>query len=349
MMDELISADSIFSIFPETGESSRQKMLCLLAGPFEYLFGLNRLKSIYKSLSSQDDLRMFMRQGLGALNINPVFKPQDKMKIPSSGPCVVISNHPFGMIEGIILTELLLSIRPDVKIMANFLLGRIPQLRNHIIQVDPFEGSDSTGFNIRPVREALRWVKQGGLLIVFPAGEVSQYKISRREVTDPDWKKSVTTIIRHAKPSIVPIFFQGQNSVLFQIAGFLNSRLRTMLLVRELLKQQGKQINFKIGNPISYQKISHYKDDDQLLNYLRWRTYIIGHIHSKNRILKVPAIISAVKAKCKRPPVGQQSVEVYRQEIENFPLNRRLLKVDLFLYGRHRRTRYLASSGKSAA
>ena len=325
-MDELVSADSIFSIFPERGKSSRQKMLFLLAGPFEYLFGLNRLKSIYKSLSSQNDLRMFMRQGLSALNINPVFKPQDKMKIPSSGPCVVISNHPFGMIEGIILTDLLLSIRPDVKIMANFLLGRIPQLRNLIIKVDPFEGSDSASFNIRPVREALRWVKQGGLLIVFPAGEVSQYKISRREVTDPDWKNSVTTIIRHAKPSIVPIFFLGQNSVQFQIAGLLHPHLRTMLLVRELLKQQGKQINFKIGNPISYQKISHYSDDAQLVDYLRWRTYIIGHLHSQSRILKLPAIISSIKAKCYRPPVGQQSVEVYRQEIEKLPPEQKIVK-----------------------
>jgi putative hemolysin len=98
---------------------------------------------LYQKVERLSDPGTFFRQSLAELNISLVFNPRDKFKIPSKGPCVVISNHPFGALEGIILAEMLLGIRSDIKIMGNFLLARIPQLRGLMISVDPFEGKNS--------------------------------------------------------------------------------------------------------------------------------------------------------------------------------------------------------------
>ncbi len=324
-MDTLNNAEAVFSIRSDADEkpSIWRKALSFLMGPIGTLTGLKRLQKKYQHIERHKEPEKFMRASLAELGITPVIDPHDKYKIPKSGACVVISNHPFGIIEGIILAEMALSIRPDVKIMANYILEQIPQMRSIMISVDPFEGKNSVKKNIRPLREALRWVENGGLLIIFPAGEVSHYRISRREIADPPWHNAVAVIIRHAKPTIIPIYFPGCNSVVFQIAGLIHPRLRTLLLPRELLRKQGRQIPFKIGNPISYKWVSHYNDDNRLLDYLRWRTYVMGHVETQNPILKLPARI--ITKRCK-PLTPQQSPEVFSQEIKKLPSDQKLLQ-----------------------
>ena len=171
----------------------------------------------------------------------------------------------------------------------------------------------------------MRWVRSGGLLVVFPAGEVSQYRLSRHEVSDPQWKNSVTTIIRHTKPAVVPVFFQGRNSIFFQIAGLVHPRLRTLLLARELLRKRNEKIHFKIGNTISSQWVNHYADDGRLLAYLRWRTYVMGHTQSQHLLRRWPAMIGAMKKKC-RPVARPQMINLCQEEIARLPLAQRLVQ-----------------------
>ena len=132
---------------------------------------------MYEQVRSQSDSHLFMREVLRRLDVRPVFKTEDLENIPKKGPAVVVGNHPFGGIEGIIMADTLLSRRPDVKIMANVLLNRIPQLRDLTIPVDPFSRSGSARVNIGPMRDAMRWLKNGGMLLVFPAGEVSHLRL----------------------------------------------------------------------------------------------------------------------------------------------------------------------------
>lgn len=126
-----------------------------------------------------------MRDVLCRMQVRPLVKSEDLENIPKKGPAVVVGNHPFGGIEGIIMAELLLSCRPDVKIMANALLNRIPQMQKLTIPVDPFSRSGSTRVNIGPMRAALRWLKNGGMLLAFPAGEVSHLRLPSLEIADP--------------------------------------------------------------------------------------------------------------------------------------------------------------------
>jgi len=324
-MNETNAAAPVFSIFPRERQEGWPKFLPMLARPLEVLTGLNRCEKIYQRIDPQSDPGEFLRRALAELNIQGVCRPRDMMKIPVSGSCVVIANHPFGMVEGMILAEQLLRIRPDVKIMANFLLSRIPQLQQLMFSVNPFDHKQAATVNIRPIREAIRWVGQGGLLLVFPAGEVSHFSPLRGEIADPPWKTSLATILRHTRSTVVPVFFQGQNSFWFQIAGLLHPLLRTALLAREFLKRKDRQIVFKIGNPIPHAWTSRYTDDEKLMEYLRWRTYVMGHPSQGGRLSKLSAALCA-KVFCPEPVAGPMPPDVCAREIEKLPAEQRLVR-----------------------
>jgi putative hemolysin len=258
-----------------------------------------------------------MRGVLAELNVRPDLADEDRKHIPAKGPAVVVANHPFGGIEGILLADLLLSVRRDVKIMANFLLNRIPQLRELTIPVDPFDRPGSARANIGPLREAVRWVRGGGMLLVFPSGEVSHMHLGAREITDPPWSPAVGTIVRRAKAAVVPIFFYGRNRAAFQAAGVLHPRLRTALLARELLNKRGSAIRMKIGASIPFRWLQHYTDDRSLMDYLRWRTYILGY--SPRSILRLPALPGTAKQIKMQPLAPPQDPVILRQEVSKLP------------------------------
>lgn len=271
------SETRIFSILPQGARREKAALLSLLVRPLEHVLGLSECDRIYGDLMNQIDPHLFMRGVLSELDVHPDLPAKDRERIPAKGPVVVVANHPFGGIEGILLADVLLSVRKDVKIMANFLLNRIPQMRELTIPVDPFHRPGSAAANIGPLREAVRWVKDGGLLLVFPAGEVSHIHLVTREVSDPPWSPAVGTIVRRAKAAVVPIFFRGRNRAAFQAAGFLHPRLRTALLARELLNKRGTAVKLKIGAAISFRWLQRYTQDRSLVDYLRWRTYILGY------------------------------------------------------------------------
>ena len=160
-MEEALFDDNIFSIVPTPARKEHQKILSIVSGPIEHLLGLRQCNAMYEQVKSQSDSHLFMRDVLCRMQVRPLVKPEDLENIPKKGPAVVVGNHPFGGIEGILMAELLLSCRPDVKIMANALLNRIPQLRKLTIPVDPFSRSGSTRVNVGPMRAALRWLKNG--------------------------------------------------------------------------------------------------------------------------------------------------------------------------------------------
>jgi len=201
--------------------------------------------------------------------------------LPRRGPLVVVANHPFGGIEGLILARLLQSIRPDARLLANALLAHLPAMAPSCIFVDPLHGRGAHQANARGLAAAIRWVRGGGALGLFPGGEVASLQLTQRRVTDPPWHEHLGALLRRTGATVVPLYFSGRNSALFQIAGLLHERLRTVLLPRELFKKKGETIRVHVGRPIPPERLravggSGRAADLALADYLRGRTLALA-------------------------------------------------------------------------
>lgn len=246
-----------------------------LESVLEHASGLHRLQTAYDAMPrglSADD---FLSACLDWLGVQPSAALDELDHIPAEGGAVLVANHPHGAIDGLILAALLRQVRPDVRFLANGLLTRVAEISSFFIGVDPFGGTGAEMRNRGPLRDAIRWVQDGGLLVVFPAGEVSHLQPRRAAVTDPEWHSAVARIINRTGVPVIPAFIPGRNSLLFQLSGLVHPRLRTALLPRELLNKSGRRMTVRFGTPIQAQRIEGL-DSDQLLSLLRLRCYSLG-------------------------------------------------------------------------
>jgi putative hemolysin len=246
-----------------------------IEGALERLLVLDRFNEFLDRVHNSTDPRPFLERSLATLNIRFEISPQDLALVPQEGPVVVVANHPFGLVEGAILPILLRSVRPDVKTMANFWLSAFP-VADQCIFVDPFGGGKAVRANRKGLKESIAWLERGGMLAVFPAGEVAHLNLMERAVIDPAWSQTVARIIRITGASVLPVYFRGANSALFQALGFVHPKVSTALLVHEFLNKSNRKIEVRIGKPLSPEKLRTYQDDVALTRYLRHRTYLLG-------------------------------------------------------------------------
>jgi putative hemolysin len=232
---------------------------------------------------------------LTTLQVEAQVSPVDLARVPRQGAVIAVANHPFGMIEGPILGSLLPKIRPDVKIMTNFILSEFEELHKICIFVDPFGGEAAARSNIRGLRECVEWLKSGGMLVIFPAGEVAHLDLKRRQITDPPWSGTIARLARMSKAPVLPMYFRGANSPLFQLLGLVHARLRTAMLPHEFLNKQHARIELRIGNVIAAKKLEGLADEE-LIRYLRHRTYLLGDRGTNTRKHTNKTALEAVTA-----------------------------------------------------
>jgi putative hemolysin len=224
---------------------------------------------------------------LAEMQVKLEIPPSDLERIPVKGPLVAVANHPFGVLDGAALAVLLSRVRSDVKILTNSLLEGIPELHEHCIFVDPFHHPSSTDKNVKPLKQAVEWLRQGGALAVFPAGEVSQWNVREAQITDPEWSTVAARLVRKTGASALPVYFPGRNSVNFQLLGLLNPRLRTLFLLQEFLQQREKNVSVRIGSAVPHELIANLESDEEATEYLRLRTYLLSYRGKKP--LSLPA------------------------------------------------------------
>src|SRR5262249_43232041 len=157
------------------------------------------------------------------------------------GPVVIAANHPHGAVDGLLLVDLVRRVRPDVRVLANRILGRIPELRDSCFFVDPFDGPEAAARSRAGLRAAHLGLRRGGALVVFPGGEVGSSWVNGALV-DSAWKTTFERLARANGAGIVPACIEGRNSRLFYLAGLVHPRIRTALLGRELLNKRGRTI-----------------------------------------------------------------------------------------------------------
>ncbi|HVV46258.1 MAG TPA: GNAT family N-acyltransferase [Bryobacteraceae bacterium] len=219
--------------------------------------------------------RDFFPHLLASLNIRYECASADLTRIPAKGAAIIVANHPMGLADGAILGALLESVRADVRFLANSLLMGVPQLRNYVIPVDPFGGSAASRFNRAGLRRAMEWLQSGGLLVVFPAGEVASMRLPGR-IEEPEWNHNVVRLIRRMNVPAVPVYIHGGNSPVFHAAGLINPLLRTRMLPSELLNKSGQRFRISVGTAVSPTHLARLPDVRAATDYLRARTHMLG-------------------------------------------------------------------------
>jgi putative hemolysin len=281
------STDAPFQL-PRTAFSSFPRFVGAAARAFcERALAFPELNHVYEWTQTSCAPKLFCERALTSLGVEIDVSTEDVRRIPTAGPLVVVANHPFGGLDGLILTALLQRVRSDVQLLANYLLRQIPEMRETCFFVDPFGGPAAEARNRGAMKSAVRWIQDGGVLGAFPAGEVSHFTLRRGYVTDPPWDDSVARLVRRTSATVLPVYFSGGNSRLFQLAGLLHPRLRTAMLPRELLRMRGQSVRVEIGSPVPFSRVSRFvpvggansqsqRDDAaRLTEYLRVRTYIL--------------------------------------------------------------------------
>jgi putative hemolysin len=255
---------------------------------------------------------------LAEMQVTLQFQPADLERIPAKGPLVAVANHPFGVLDGAALGVLLSRVRPDVRVMTNSLLDGIPELHQHCIFVDPFRTESSAERNRKALKQAIEWLRQGGALAVFPAGEVSQLKVSQGWVSDSAWNHIASRLVRKTGASVLPVYFRGRNSVAFQLLGLVNPRLRTLFLLQEFLQQRGKEVQVRVGTAIAAELIASIDSDEEATEYLRLRTYLLSYRGKKE--LSFPSkVLSALPRKPQEPIAAAVPQSLLIRDIEALP------------------------------
>jgi putative hemolysin len=208
---------------------------------------------------------------LDFLGISYATSAADLKHLHASGSAIVTVNHPFGILDGAILASLLTRIRPDVRFLANSILTVVPDLHDLIIPVD-FRARS----NARAMRDAVQHLENGGMLVIFPAGEVSHFRWRARAVTDAEWNPAAARLATIGGAPVVPMYISGANGTGFHVAGMAHPALRTALLIRELLNKRGRRVEVHAGSPIAAEKLAAMATPREQVDYLRWRTHLLA-------------------------------------------------------------------------
>ncbi|MEM7438105.1 MAG: lysophospholipid acyltransferase family protein [Pseudomonadota bacterium] len=201
--------------------------------------------------------------------------PQDQLDaIPKEGPLVVVSNHPHGLIDGIVMAHLLSHARDDYKILTRALLCHVPRIDKYLLPVAFPHEPDAIQTNIRMRKEAISHLKNGGCVALFPAGTVATSETWFGQATDPDWLPFTAKMIRQSGARVLPVFFPGSNSRAYQIANKLSVTLRQSLLLHEIKAAMYKDQAPIVGEVIDRDTLDAYeKDGPGLMKFLKQKTY----------------------------------------------------------------------------
>ena len=324
-MDQKDASQNLFRINLGFKGPLKRKLLTPSTRLLEKLLLLDHVDRIYKGAVNWQGEGDFMSKVLAHMNVTYSLSEADRARFPKTGRAVVVANHPYGGIESVILCALLKSVRPDSKVLANYLLKRVPETRDFCIFVDPFGGRKSKRANIGPIKEAARLLKDNGMLGVFPSGEVAHISLLSRGVVDPPWNTTIARIIRMTESPVVPMFIEGSNGPFFQVAGLIHPRLRTAMLPRELSNKRNRTIKVVVGNMIPYSQLEQYSTDTELMDYLRFRTFVLAN-RTATKEEKKRRIFLRRKPRREEPVAAPEDPDLMQAEVERLSAEQKVVE-----------------------
>ncbi len=240
--------------------------------------GQPKLKRLY--LDNQRNPRpdeSFWQAAVRKLELDVRFDAAALQRIPKSGSVVVVANHPYGVLDGIVISWLIEHARPDFVVLTNAVLMRAPEVHGFILPIDFSETPEAMEINLKSRAAARAQLERGGVVVVFPAGAVSTApdRLGLQPAVDGRWQPFVAQLLQRSKATVVPIWFGGQNSRLFQIASHLSLTLRLSLIFHEVKARIGALMQVEIGEPIAFENLAAIKDRQALADHLREITYAL--------------------------------------------------------------------------
>ena len=236
----------------------------------EILLGRNKIEAVYNNLKDEQfNLTTFFSSALKETKITAKYDLEKLQAVPKTGPLMFVANHPFGVVDGIVLCDMALRVRGDLRIMLHSLLCQDSQLAQFFLPIDFQETKQALKTNIRSKQLALEFLSQDIPVLIFPSGMVSTAdKFGFGTVRDAPWTTFAAKIIREARATVVPIFFHGQNSRKFHVASHIGEPFRMAMLVHEAINMFGKTVEIEIGEPLTWERLADRGGRQQLTDYL---------------------------------------------------------------------------------
>jgi putative hemolysin len=240
----------------------------------ERLSGQPRLEKIYRAWTTKPHPgENLFSAAVRLLRLKVDVNVAAMARVPSKGPVLFIANHPFGVIDGLVMGHLATRIRPDVKIMTHSLLAQAPEAKDFMLPVDFGGTPEAQMTSLQTRRRTMDWLSQGHAVVVFPAGGVST---AQKPFTGPalesPWHPFVAKLARMPDVTIVPVYFHGQNSRLFQVLSHVHYALRIALLFRETVRRMNAPIRVEMGQPLTQPDMPQSLDRNETITFLRQKT-----------------------------------------------------------------------------
>ncbi|MEE3070787.1 MAG: lysophospholipid acyltransferase family protein [Pseudomonadota bacterium] len=197
--------------------------------------------------------------------------------IPKEGPLIVVANHPYGILDGLMMGHILSKTRGDFRILAHQVFRKASDLDRVILPISFDETKEAVQLNIETRKHALTYLGAGGAIGIFPGGTVSTSARPFSRPMDPGWRNFTARMIAKSGATVVPIYFDGHNSRLFQLASHLHVTLRMGLLIKEFRARVGTPVRIVVGEPIAPQALQeHAGDTREMMDFLRKSTYALS-------------------------------------------------------------------------
>jgi putative hemolysin len=305
-----------------TGLDPSAKVPAPLRRSVRRALGLEQLMRLYRQLPTGLSAAQFARAALDVLGIRVEVAPESLRRIPDSGPVVFVANHPHGALDGLVTIASLAPVRSDLRVLANYELAAMPALAQLVLPLDPYGRRSAVGRNATTLRTALRWLRRGGAVLLFPAGQVARFDLRTGRSADPPWPPSIGRWLRLAGAPLVPLYISGGNGSLFHLLSLIHPGLGTMLLPRELLRARARSVKLKIAPAVAPGRMSVNGSDEEFAAQLRLRIELLARVTdeaSENPAAGAPSApagpvpVPATSGRS-RDPVAQ-----HRAEIERLP------------------------------
>ncbi|TNE60192.1 MAG: acyltransferase [Alphaproteobacteria bacterium] len=244
----------------------------------ELVTGQPELKRLYEAYVAEGHPdSAFFSEALARLRMTVNVTRESLTRIPKEGPLVIVANHPFGVLDGLIIGRLAQETCLNFRVLTHSALCAVPEMTDYLLPVDFSETAQALQTNLKTRSESRRILAEGGCIVVFPGGTVStaRHVFDFERPLDPDWQPFTSHLIRKARATVLPIHFDGQNGRLFQTVSQFSTALRQSLLFHEVHKKIGGTVDVVIGDPIPFDELEQFNSRAELATHLRSLTYAL--------------------------------------------------------------------------